>query len=341
MARIQELLKGKYGQLDFAELLSAHPWLTKPRVKCILSPDSDGLLSGLFMSHHFGWEVVGFYDTKVLVLRSDLTCRSDDVAFLDVEVFREGVQSMGHHMLALRSARVPPHWDTAFAKCVNPHLFRGYDAKSFRLKYPLANIHLLLAIVGSQQHIEIPASAISALLFTDGTFNVLYRYPENVLNWLQYLGIDNPGNPLRTIFQQEHYTVYKLMEAMDRFFRRRDEVSIPNERGDRLRISATSGEPYNLTPASAELYKLDESARTRLERFIAILSDATGWEYRADAWTFTDWKLRTFSKSDFVKQGWTTSIRDFDKLMGLAPLSWAMTSGNNIEFTLELPDQLP
>ena len=63
---------GKYSPEDqnekikYETLLKKHPWIVKKNAKCILSPDSDGLLCGLFMSHHLNWEVVGFYDGKIL-----------------------------------------------------------------------------------------------------------------------------------------------------------------------------------------------------------------------------------------------------------------------------------
>lgn len=341
MSRIQQLLQGRHGFLDFDDLLGSFPWLTRRGMRCILSPDSDGLLCGLFMAHHFDWEIVGFYDGKVLVLEDGVSCFDDDVAFLDMEVYRRGVKSMGHHMLAYRYHSVPDDWDEQYTGCLNPHLVRGYDASVFRLKYPLANIHLLLAIIGSQEKIAIPPSAIPPLLFTDGAFNVLYRYPENVLNWLNYLGIDDDDSPLRAVFMQEHYTVYNLMIAMDEFFRRRDEISVSGERGDRLRISTTAGEPFNTVEQENGLFHLNNEAHERVELFLNLLAETTRWQYRPDRWHFSDWRVYAFTKSDFTARKWSVTIANFKKMMELKPLSWAMTSGNNIEFTIEEPRRLP
>jgi hypothetical protein len=47
-----------------------------------------------------------------------------------------------------------------------------------------------------------------------------------------------------------------------------------------------------------------------------------------------------FTKSDFIKEDWTITIANYKKFIALNPLSWAMTSGNNIEFTKEYPDKL-
>ena len=50
MAKIQNLLEGKDEQINYHEVLEKYPWIAKKNQKCILSPDSDGLLCGLFMS---------------------------------------------------------------------------------------------------------------------------------------------------------------------------------------------------------------------------------------------------------------------------------------------------
>ena len=101
MAKIQQLLKDKNERINYKEVREKYPWITKPKQKCILSPDSDGLLCGLFMSHYLDWEVVGFYDGKVCVLKDGVSAFDDDVCFLDIEIYREGVKSMGHHMLSV------------------------------------------------------------------------------------------------------------------------------------------------------------------------------------------------------------------------------------------------
>lgn len=54
-------------KIDYRELLKKYPWVVKYKQNCILSPDSDGLLCGLLMSHYLNWRICGFYDGKVLV----------------------------------------------------------------------------------------------------------------------------------------------------------------------------------------------------------------------------------------------------------------------------------
>jgi len=54
--------------IDYAEVIKKYPWLIQRSQDCILSPDSDGLLCGLFMSHYLNWKIRGFYDGKILLL---------------------------------------------------------------------------------------------------------------------------------------------------------------------------------------------------------------------------------------------------------------------------------
>jgi len=242
-------------------------------------------------------------------------------------------------MVLFNKNRIPNNWKN-YCNCIQPNLFRSYDGiHDFRLKYPLASIHLLIGIVGSKIKIEIPESAICPLFFTDGTFNVLFSYPENVLNWLEYLRADDKKSPLKTIFENEKYSVYTLMNAMNDFFRKRDEISISKERGDRLRISQTSGEPCNII-SKGKYFDINIDAMGRIIKFILILSEHTHWEYKISNWTWTNFKLYKFTKSSFETNGNRINNLTFDSFVSRNPLSWAMTSGANIEYTIEAPDKL-
>ncbi len=337
MARIQELLKGREEQIDYNAIVSRFPWIIENEQNCILSPDSDGLLCGLFMSHFLNWRIKGFYDGKVMILESGIS--ASDCIFLDMEIFRRNIRSIGHHMVLYNQSDIPENWDN-FDNCIQPNNMRGYDRlHTFRLKYPLATIHLLIGILGSQTEIEIPESAICPLLFTDGTYKVLFTYPENVLNWFQYLRADESGSPLRTVFENEMYSVFDLMQAMDDFFRQRDQITISRERGDRLRLSNTNGSPYNIDTTSST-FRINQDSVSRIEQFIAILSRLTRWDYKQDDWTWTNMDLHRFTKQSFSQNKLNVNGENFRDMIQRNPLSWAITSNNNVEYTLEEPGGL-
>jgi hypothetical protein len=336
---IQDILQGKDDKLDVDQLLAEFPWVIQENVNCILSPDSDGLLCGLFMSHFLNWKIVGFYDGKTLLLKEGVSCYSPNTVFLDVDIYRKGVRSIGHHMVLFNRRQRPASWGN-FSNCIQPNILRDYDKTAdFRIKYPLATIHLLLALLGSRLKVQVTEESIPALLFTDGTFNVVYGYPENVLNWLNYLNIDDVRNPLRTVFMHE-YTMYDTMLRMDQFFRERDKISVPRERGDRLKISDNRA-VYNTCPDGTGLCRIQDSPAMRAQRFIRLLAEYTGWKFVEQSWAFG--KLRTFqfTKSDFTGKGWNATNDNFARMISLNPLSWAITSGTNVEFTVENPSILP
>lgn len=340
MAVIQDLLKDKDDLIDYDKILNENPWIFKRNQKCILSPDSDGLLCGLFMSYYLDWEIIGFYDGKVCLLKDKESAYNDDTCFLDIEIYRKGVKSMGHHMLSVYKNEKPADWDEKFKECIQPNLLRNYDKNTFRLKYPLATIHLLIGLLEKKIDIKVEESAIFPLLFTDGTFNVMFSYPENVMNWWKYLRVQDNSRLLNHVFLGENYTTYRLMLEMDNFFRERDAISAPRERGDRLKISNRDSSPYNINDIGNGLSEINENAKNRCIKFLRLLEKHTKWKLDEGKWNFTNLKVLKFTKSDFQANNWTIKKDNWNKLMNLNPLSWAMTSGQNIEFTKEEPDKL-
>ena len=344
MSRIQDLLKNEHDRkLDYDDLLKRFPWINEKARYCVLSPDSDGFLCGLFMAKYRNWKVVGFYDDKLAVVNPQYLDR--DPVFLDGEIFRKEIKSMGHHMLRLNKNKDVDF--SGFSNCIQPNLLRNYDGKhDFRLKYPLATIHMLVSILAYADYkdgvceIKFTDSAIPPLFFTDGVFNVLFSYPENVLNWLSYLRVHEDWNPLKPIFENESDSVFSTMKRMDDFFRKRDEISAGKERGDRLKISSKNGEPYNLEQVG-DLVSIHSGAASRARRFLEMIGERISCLYDDSDWIcWENLKYFKFTKDDFRKRNWTLTNENFDKLMALNPLSWAMTSLDKIEFTLEQPSEL-
>ena len=142
-------------------ILQQHPWLESRGLPCVLGDDLDSIISGVLMHHLFEWKVVGFYEKyhRVWYL-SDLTPKSlCDAVWLDLDISRRYIKSIGHHVLMERSGdHLPCH-----VSSVNPNLIRGVtgqpgrgsasshgagcllcDGLRFPHKYPLGTIHFLL-----------------------------------------------------------------------------------------------------------------------------------------------------------------------------------------------------
>lgn len=123
---IQDLLYDKNDVIDYDFICRKYPWIIERDHYCILSPDSDGLLCGLFMSNYLNWKVVGFYDGKVSIINSKYA--AENPIFLDIEIFRKEIRSMGHHMLLLNKKHKPTEWSN-FDNCIQPNNLRNYDGK--------------------------------------------------------------------------------------------------------------------------------------------------------------------------------------------------------------------
>src|SRR3990167_1718712 len=94
--------------VDYKPIIQKHPWIVAEDQLAVISPDSDGFLSALFMSHYLRWKVVGFYDNgKIFLVRKGVSAKA--CVFLDSEISRAGVRSIGQHMLLYNRNRIPPN----------------------------------------------------------------------------------------------------------------------------------------------------------------------------------------------------------------------------------------
>lgn len=130
------------------------------------------------------------------------------------------------------------------------------------------------------------------------------------------------------------------MSEMDKFWRVRDEISINRERGDRIALTLRggSGEPYNLEESNG-LFYLKKDAKERAEKFIALLSKLTGWQYQEKIWSWNNWRVFKFSKETLSGLKLRLNNTSFISILENNPLSFAMTSGQDVEYTLEKPDK--
>lgn len=339
MAKIQQQSAAQNGRLNYEDILSKYPWIAERNQQCILDPDSDGFFCGLFMSNFLDWQVKGFYDGKILILEEGIS--PANCIFLDREIFRDNIKSIGHHMLLFNKKRIPKNWDN-FKNCIQPNNIRNYDFyTNFSLKYPLATIHLLIGILRSFQDVDIPKSAICPLLFTDGTWMNLFEYTENSLDWIEFLKAKELDS-LSKVFCNDEYSVHTMMVAMNKFLRKRDDICAarekgPRERGDRLIISTAEG-PYNLDESDGS-YSVKSDAKDRAEEFLKLLASLTGWGYKSENWIWRGMKIYNFTKKIFSKKS-RLSNKNFEKIISKNPLSYAMSSNLRIEYTLEKPDTL-
>jgi len=311
--------------INYSEIISKHPWIVKKNQDCILSPDSDGLLCGLFMTSQLGWKVRGFYDGKVLLIEKGF--KMNDCVFLDMEIFRNDVKSVGQHMIAYDTEKLPQNWSN-FDNCISANNIRGFDYKhKFKEKYPLGTIHLLLAIIGSIENIKLKKSSVGPLFYTDGTFKNLFNYPENCLSWLYFLDAEKSKSPLYNLFFDNSYSVSELMKELREIFNSIKLIADGNRGGDKIKISNNKGELINFDINSK---KINSGTKDQAIKFLKFLSNKTDWDYVPNKWTWENLEPTTFVKGSGLKPGKAR----YNDLISKNPLSLAIISSLSIEYTL-------
>lgn len=313
--------------IDYAAVIKKYPWIVDKNKNCILSPDSDGLLCGLLTSHYLGWNIKGFYDGKILIVEKEVRAR--DCVFLDMEIFREGVKSIGQHMLMYDKDDLPANWHN-FKNAIAANNLRNYDFKNdFKLKYPFGTIHLLLGILAQKHAIDIKRDAISPLLYTDGTFKNQFNYPENCISWLEFLAASGDGNPLQKIFLDRHYSVYELMTALGELFAEIAVVGGGARGGDKIKISDSRGHVANINETSGAM-RPETIQQAKI--FLGILAEKTGWAFDEPKWHWGPYDIMKFQKGS-VQPGKSR----YNTLLAQIPLSFAIISRADIEYTTD-PD---
>lgn len=315
-------------KIDYDSIIRQYPWLDERGHKCVISPDADGILCGLFMSQYLDWEIVGYYDNgKNLILKKDI--RAEDCVFLDTEIYRPNIKSVGQHISLFRQADTNINLEN-YKNCLNPNTLRGRTLKeSFSKKYPLGTIHLLLCIVGANHSINFSKDAFFVILQADGTINrFLDRYSENLYDWLLFLDVENPQNVLRSIIRKEINLMdlnKEYVEYVQHFVKlKKDKIPI-SERGELISSS------FNHSRS-----EFSEACINAIKTYLKFLSKQTGWQFNEKKWTFNDFRLYQFTKRT-TRPG----VKTFDTALKENFLSLAITSTTTMEYTVEAPDLLP
>ncbi len=313
--------------LNYQKIIQQFPWIVSKEESCVISPDCDGLLGALFMSQHLNWKVKGLYDGKVLLIEKNTDPSS--VVYLDVEMYRKNIRSVGQHMLLPNKNEIPENWDN-FKNCISANNLRGFDAKNdFQNKYPFGTIHLLIAIVGSAMQLEKSPSIVAPLLYADGTFKNIFGYPENSLSWFHFLQATR-NDILNDVFFTQHTPIAESMELMKELFGKIKKIGGGRGR-EKVKISERGGgETANIVRSDNQAYIEKEEVK-KSEGILQMLSDLTGWEYNSQSWCWDNFECIQFSKSVLDN---TTSFRRRNELLTKNPISFAITATNRVEYTI-------
>jgi len=196
---------------DYAQIRAEFSNMLGADRRCIISGDIDGIFSAVLATQVFQWQVVGLYTLNDLwILKECLPPETADpqpaiekasVVFLDHDIYRSNLDSIGHHMLQW-SGDTPIPLHSAGRASLNPNLLRGFTKKEFNRKYPFGTFHFLLACSsawGILGDFDPDDETTTLLLHIDSSFESGIKYQDNVLDWLEWLGGSERGSPLYPI----------------------------------------------------------------------------------------------------------------------------------------------
>jgi len=315
-------------KINYKEIISKYPWLIEKNHNAVISPDADGMISGLFMSKYLNWSIVGYYDNgKYLLLKNGLSAK--DCIFLDTDIYRKEIRSCGHHIVLYRNSEIPSNWEN-FSNCLNPNILRKRSREDdFRLKYPMATIHLLLVIIGHKHKISFPDDAIYPVLQADGTINrFIDRHTGNLLDWLGYLNAFDKNNALYKLIHHKIDLVDLSKEYVDYV-----EYYVKNKR-DKIPVSDNSG--LIKSSFTKSLNGFSKSCKKQIQEYLRFIADKTKWNFIKDRWIWDDFEILRFTKK-ICRPG----VHTYNNAAENNFLSLAITKNDRMEYTLETPDKLP
>jgi len=315
-------------KINYEEIIKNYPWLIEGDQNCIISPDADGMLCGLFMSNFLNWKIVGYYDNgKNLILKKGL--KAEDCVFLDTEIWRPNIKSIGHHISLLRKDGSEEVLK-GYKNCLNPNNLRGRTKEDcFSGKYPMGTIHLLISIIGSIKKITFSDESFFVVLQADGTINrFLDKYSENIRDWLVYLRAEDDNHVLNKMLNEETSLLKinkEYVEYIKKFIKeKKDKIPI-SEKGNIVLSS------FNSTKDS-----FSEKCIETIKEYLSFLSENTGWSLDFNVWQVSDFFLYEFTKKT-VKPG----VGTYKKAIEENFLSLAITATTEMNYTTENPNTLP
>ncbi|MGC8981816.1 MAG: hypothetical protein ACP5JU_02620 [Minisyncoccia bacterium] len=308
----------------------------------IISPDTDGFISALLLNEIFNWKVIGFYDGKKLILDNNFNFNSNDiknkVVFIDIEIIKENIKSVGHHLLLFDSKKPNEKIRELTNVCIQPNNWRKIDAKnSFEKKYPYGTFHFLLSLIyyldpGNRKisfNQDTIQKAITPTLYIDGVFKNMFNYPENCLNWLEYMSDKDKNHPLEKIFGYPT-TPKDLMDLMKNFFSEIKNLWSNNNRKNRKNGKL---DLENDIDKNEKIIKNPD--KEILTNYLKSLAEKYDWNFNENLWPVFSNKLNIYNLDKDIKQ---LSKKEYNKILSYSNLiSFAITSKSRkgLEYTLD------
>jgi hypothetical protein len=300
----------------------------------IISPDTDGFISALLLNEYFKWKVVGFYDGKIIsVLKnSEFEKNKSDFVFIDIEILRPQIKSVGHHIIVYDNKEVPNIIKKLDESCIQPNIWRDKDVKNnFDTKYPFGTFHLLLSVLyylSEKKDIfnfDFKKAVIPSI-YIDGVFKNLFNYPENCLDWLKYMTENDPNHPFEKLLN--HPTKPKeLMLLMRLFFNNLDSSWSTKQKRSRGKISL-------IKDIDISAKKIKNNISNDLFNYLDYLAKQYNFVFDKNLWPIINGELSIFN---LLKEISPANKGEYNKVINKKVLNLAVTSKarKGLEYTLD------
>jgi hypothetical protein len=172
--------------VTFETWLSSYQWLCERELPCIVRANLCGLACGLLQRATLNWNLVGTFDCQTVCLyRAPNAVDWRRVVFLDSEILRDNVHSVGNRLFALDSADALQLLKT-YPHCINPNLWQTVGIREGgRGIYPFSTLALLLASFAIRDAgYDVSDPWLALTLHADSTFIRAAFSPNNALDWL-------------------------------------------------------------------------------------------------------------------------------------------------------------
>ena len=192
----------------------------KPKRKCIINADLDGLLSGMILQEFLEWEVVGFSsccgkpDDELWLynIEEDI----NDCVFVDLPVYIKEYSTIDQHFVAFDKDSIEKYnndGNKANPNIIRDRVFSDEQGKNqYTMKYPFGTIHFIIAVLEKMGIISDNYTfnfekklgefdLADLILRADRVIGNTASYTPNCIDWLSWL-VELGGINTKRLFEK-------------------------------------------------------------------------------------------------------------------------------------------
>jgi hypothetical protein len=198
----------------------------------VINPDIDGILSALLLHKHFGWPVIGYYDTKKISISREVAnvyflggkLDLSRIVWTDLDISIPGAQSIGQHIVNWDDLAIDDIY--ALSASINPNLHDGWFRSGqirYKDKYPFGTAQYVAFLLDSELNQRARDSKLleGLMWMPDGGAWSLSNFEKNCIDWatnflldgaLSYSALDESALVRSLVENTQKFLASKLPE---------------------------------------------------------------------------------------------------------------------------------